>query len=69
MLVKRLAYLLVEWGQEIDDNDCEDEECEHFVIDSKIVDLLLPESGFVAGAKVSCRLKEGNFPATIITAG
>ena len=44
------------------------EEENHSVIDTKIADLLCPANGFVAGARVSCRLKEGTFPAQILFA-
>ena len=60
-----LAYLLVEWGGEGDGK----EEREHSVINTKFADLLHPANGYIAGADVSCRLKEGTFHATIITAG
>lgn len=54
----------MEWEKE--DND---EEREHSVIDGKIADLEHVQSGYVPGAKVSCRIPEGTFPAIIIAAG
>ena len=56
------AYLLVEW-------ESEEEKGDHSIIEGKLVHLQDRASGFVAGAKVECRLKEGTYPATIITAG
>ena len=45
-----------------------EEEEEHSIIDSKIA-YLVSDGGFVAGARVSCRLKQGTFPARVLTAG
>jgi len=53
------AYLLVEW----------DEGKQHSVIDGKIAELREGSESFKAGAKVTCRLKEGEYAATIVTAG
>lgn len=54
-----VACLLVEW---------EDEEG-HSIVDSKVAKLQQGSDTFAPGAKVSCRLKDGEYLATIITAG
>ena len=51
----------MEWGDE--------EAGDHSVIEGKLADLVNPNSTFVAGTKVQCRLPEGNYPATILVAG
>ena len=55
-----LAYLLVEW---------EEEEEGHSVIDSKVAKLQEGSDAFVPGARVRCQLQEGEYLATIISAG
>ena len=46
-----------------------DEGKQHSVIDGKIAELREGSESFKAGAKVTCRLKEGEYAATIVTAG
>ena len=55
------AYLLVQWCDE--DNDG------HSVIEGKVANLLDAGSRFVPGAKVLCKLKEGDYTGTILTTG
>ena len=42
---------------------------EHSIVDGKIAELREGSEAFIAGAKVTCRLKEGQYVATIIVAG
>ena len=49
--------------------DSDDDHKEHSVVSGRAVDLVDGASGFVQGAKLKCKLKEGTFSATILAAG
>ena len=42
---------------------------QHTVVDGKVAMLETGWQSFTLGAKVTCHLKEGNYPATIVCAG
>lgn len=58
-----LAYLFVEWDEE-DENG----EKEHSIIDGKVAELPGGSIGFAPGHKIVCKLAQGKFSATILCA-